>query len=71
MDALYSTTILLARRLLAVRLFSQNPSSFYLIQRDCKLRGIGTRREKTDFVELTPSFFAARGFAARVLRFRV
>ena len=46
-----------ARRLLAVRLFSYNPSNSSLSQRDCKARrGIRTRREKT---------FSSRAYAPR------
>ena len=58
-------------RLLADRLFTQNPSSSYLMQRDCKPRcyylGIETRREKTGlrprFSRQAPSPLACSGFA--------
>ena len=58
-------------RLLAVRLFPQNLSSSYLIQRDCKPRRYsynkGLRKGGLLFFSSRAYALVSRGFAARVL----
>ena len=53
--------------LLAVRLFYWNPSSSYLIQRDCKPRRYYYNKE----LRPDEKSLVSRGFAAHVLKFRV
>ena len=58
-------------RLLTFRLFSQNPWSSYLSQRDCKPRRYVLIRDWDEVGTLTPSFIAVRGSRpACVLEFR-
>ena len=58
-------------RLLAVRLFSQNPWSSYLSRRDCKPRRYVSMRHWDEAGTLTPSFIMVRGSRlACVLEFR-